>query len=73
MKKILVLIILIIVNINRVFAYVDPGTAGMIIGGGIWPFILAILVAISGFFVKFFFKPIKKGVLKAWGEVKRKS
>ena len=46
-------------------AYVDPGTGGMIVGS-IWPFILAVLAAIGGFFLKYFFKPIKKIFLKSW-------
>jgi len=44
---------------------VDPGTGGMIIGS-IWPFILAILAAIGGFFLRYFFKPSKKIFLKSW-------
>lgn len=70
MKRILVLIILIILGGNSVLAYIDPGTTGMIIGGGLWPFILAALAVVSGFFVKFFFRPIKKGVLKLCGKGK---
>ncbi|GEM_PF-2482099 len=51
-------------------AYVEPGTGGMIIGS-VWPFILAILVAIGGFFLKYFFKPIKKTLLKLWKLTKK--
>ena len=39
--------------------YIDPGTTGMIIGGSIWPFLVAIGAAIAGFLVKFFWNPIK--------------
>ena len=46
--------------------YIDPGTGGMIIGGAIWPFIVAVFAAIGGFFVKFFWKPIKRGLTGLW-------
>ena len=45
-------------------AYIDPGTTVTIIGGSVWPFIVMIGVAISGFFVKFFWMPIKGTVSK---------
>ena len=35
-------------------AYIDPGTAGMIVGGSIWPVILAVFVAVTGFFFGFY-------------------
>lgn len=73
MGRSLLLIIFGIIGASSVSAYIDPGTAGMIIGGGIWPFILAILAVIGGFFLKFFFKPIKKGVLSVWGKIKEKT
>jgi hypothetical protein len=41
------------------FAYLDPGTGGMILGS-IWPIILSIVAVIVGFFIKYFFTPIKK-------------
>lgn len=46
-------------------AYIDPGTGGMIIGGSIWPLLVALFAAIGGFFVKFF-RPIKRGVSRLW-------
>jgi len=55
---------------TKVSAYVDPGTGGMIIGS-VWPFILAILAAIGGFFLRYFFKPIKKTLLKLWKLTKK--
>ena len=72
MKKIIILTLSIIIVANSVSAYIDPGTTGMIIGGSIWPFILVILTAIGGFFLKFF-RPIKTGVLKVWGKIKGKN
>ena len=50
---------------TKVSAYIDPGTGGMIVGSA-WPFIIAVLAAIGGFFLKYFFKPIKKTFLKSW-------
>ena len=38
--------------------YIDPGTGGMVVGS-VWPMVLLILGAIGGFFVKWFYKPIK--------------
>ena len=73
MIKKIILIVVLLLQMELAFAYIDPGTAGMIIGGGIWPWIVAIMAAIGGFLLKFFFRPIKRGVLKAWGKIKRKS
>lgn len=59
-KIILSLVLSCILTAEFALAYIDPGT-GMVIGGSIWPFILAIFAAIGGFFLKFF-KPIKEKV-----------
>jgi len=40
------------------FAYIDPGTGGMIIGS-IWPAIVGFFVAIGAFFVGIYRKTIK--------------
>ena len=56
---------------KSVVAYIDPGTAGTIVGGGIWPFILALFAVIGGVFLKFF-KQIKMGGARIWGYLKRK-
>ena len=69
-KKILLLIIGVL-GLKAVSAYIDPGTGGMIVSS-IWPFILGILAAIGGFFIKYFFKPIKTGVLALWKRIKGK-
>jgi len=61
--KKLILVSAILLCTLKVSAYIDPGTGGMIIGS-VWPFILAILAAIGGFFFRYFFKPIKKTFLK---------
>ena len=52
-------------------AYIDPGTAGTIIGGSIWPFIAGIFAVIGGFLVKYFFSPIKRGFLALWKKIKK--
>lgn len=65
-------LIIILVGLKEVLAYIDPGTSGMIVGGSIWPFVLGVFVAIAGFFIKYFFKPIKKGVLALCKKIKRK-
>jgi len=65
LQKSCFLVLAILLCTIKVSAYVDPGTGGMIIGS-IWPFILGILAAIGGFFLKYFFKPIKKTFLKLW-------
>ena len=56
--------------VEKVQAYIDPGTAGMIISTSIWPFILALSAAIGGFMLKYFLKPIKKFSLTIWKKVK---
>ncbi|MBA3064252.1 hypothetical protein FP803_02330 [Candidatus Woesearchaeota archaeon] len=70
LQKFCFLVLGILLCTTKVSAYVDPGTGGMIIGS-IWPFILAILAAIGGFFFKYFFKPIKKTFLKLWKLIKK--
>jgi hypothetical protein len=40
--------------------YIDPGTAGMIVGGSIWPWIVAIITGVATFFAKKIISPIKK-------------
>ena len=40
------------------YAYIDPGTGGMIVGS-IWPIILAFFAAIGAFLVKVFWRPVK--------------
>ncbi|OIO61666.1 hypothetical protein AUJ83_04455 [Candidatus Woesearchaeota archaeon CG1_02_33_12] len=68
--KKLILVSAILLCTLKVSAYIDPGTGGMIIGS-VWPFILAILAAIGGFFFRYFFKPIKKTFLKLWKLIKK--
>ena len=55
MKKTIILIIC-ITSISSAHAYIDPGTAGVIIGGGIWPFILGILILVGLYTGKIFEK-----------------
>ena len=54
-----------------VLAYIDPGT-GSAIAGSIWPFILMVLGVIGAFFVKYFFRPIRKACAKVWSLIVRK-
>ena len=68
--KKLILVSAILLCTLKVSAYIDPGKGGMIIGS-VWPFILAILAAIGGFFFRYFFKPIKKTFLKLWKLIKK--
>lgn len=72
-KRFLILIIIIatIFSVNS-FAYLDPGTGGVIIGS-LWPLILTILTAIGAFFVKWFWKPIKNTFLKLTGSSKKEN
>lgn len=44
--------------------YIDPGTAGTIIGGSIWPAIITAIAGISAFFAKFFWNPLKQKISK---------
>lgn len=50
--------VILLVFSDEVLAYIDPGTGGMVVGS-VWPMIIAALVAIGGFFVKIFYKPIR--------------
>lgn len=70
-KKLIVFILITLIELKQVLAYIDPGTAGTIIGGSIWPFIVAIFGAIGVVFLKFF-KPIKRGISATWQKIKRK-
>lgn len=70
LEKFCFLVLAILLCTIKVSAYVDPGTGGMIIGS-IWPFILAILAAIGGFFFRYLIKPIKKIFLKLWKLTKK--
>ncbi|MBU1204873.1 MAG: hypothetical protein KKE93_03115 [Nanoarchaeota archaeon] len=64
------LVLAILLCTIKVSAYVDPGTGGMIIGS-VWPFILAILAAIGGFFFRYLIKPTKKMFSKLWKLIKK--
>ena len=69
MRKAFIGVIGILLASNAV-AYIDPGTGGMI-AGSLWPFIVGILAAIGGFCVKYFYKPVKKGIIHVWQKIKR--
>ena len=62
MKKILLMLFvfsLVFIFSTNAFAYLDPGTGGVIIGS-IWPLIVALFSAIGAFIIKWFWKPIKR-------------
>jgi len=65
LQKYCFLALAILLCTTKASAYIDPGTGGMIVGS-VWPFIIAVLAVIGGFFLKYFFKPIKKTFLKLW-------
>ena len=44
---------------HSALAYIDPGTGGVLMST-IWPLIVAVFSAVIAFFVKWFWKPIKK-------------
>ena len=44
-------------------AYIDPSTGGVLLNT-IWPFIVAFFTAVAAFFIKWFWRPIKKTFLK---------
>ena len=70
--KTICLILLGLIGIKSAIAYIDPGTGGMIVSQGIWPFIAAVFAAIMGFLLKYFFRPIKRGFKLLWAKIKRK-
>ena len=70
-KMIGVLFVITIIQSSFSLAYIDPGTGGMI-AGSIWPMVVGILTAIGGFCVRYFFKPIKKTILKICGKNENK-
>ena len=57
-RILLVIPIALVVLSNNVFAYIDPGTGGIILNT-IWPLIIAVFVTIGAFFTKYFWSPIK--------------
>ncbi len=65
MKKTAAILLSIGLSVGMALAYIDPGTGGLI-AGSLWPLILGILGAIGGFFAKYLFKPIKRGVRRVW-------
>ena len=65
MKKRIVFGVCFLILMFQTLAYIDPGTGGMI-AGSVWPFVIGILAAIGGFFVRYLFKPVKGFVRKIW-------
>ena len=71
MKKTLVLALFLGVA-TQAHGYIDPGTAGAVFGGAIWPMIVGFFLVIGGFFTKFFIHPIKNGARKVWQKLRGK-
>jgi len=71
-QKSFLLISVILLFSMKASAYIDPGTGGMIVGS-IWPYILLVLSLIGGFFIKYFFKPIKRTFLRLWKIIKKEN
>ena len=69
--KILMYLSVLFVSVFSAQGYIDPGTAGMVVGGTIWPIVVAIFSAIASFFIKIFCKPLKRGVSRLWQVFKR--
>lgn len=57
----------ILVLSENVFAYIDPGTGGVLLNT-IWPLIVALFSVLATFFVKWFWKPIKSTFSKIFGK-----
>ncbi len=63
------LILSLISGVGDVYAYIDPGTGGMILGS-IWSTIAAVFALISAFFIRHFIEPIKRRIHKLWMLIK---
>lgn len=57
--RLLIFCIGIILLSRSIYAYIDPGTGG-VIAGSLWPLIVAFLTAILAFLIKYFWMPLKK-------------
>lgn len=69
-KRRYLLLICVLINVGTTLAYIDPGTGGMI-ASSVWPIILSIFGAIGIFLTKYFYRPVKKGVVTVWKKIKR--
>jgi hypothetical protein len=58
--------------VKSVSAYIDPGTGGMIIGGSLWPLIVAGLAAAGGFILGLF-KPVRSWLSSLFGRSRGES
>lgn len=70
MKKI-IFFVMFFATTSYSYGYIDPGTTTTLIGGGIWPWLLALFSAIGVFVVKFVFKPVKSFIQKIWQKIKK--
>ena len=57
---------------NVVFAYVDPGTTGMFVGGSLWVIIVAFFSVMCAFSLKYFYSPIKRWFIALCKKIKGK-
>ena len=66
-RILLVIPIALVVLSNNVFAYIDPGSGGVILNT-IWPLIVALFAAVGAFLTKYFWSPIKGLFSKIFGK-----
>lgn len=65
----IVFLIIITLFSPSVYAYVDPGTGGMVIGN-LWTFFAAGVALISAIVAKYLIRPIKEFIVKAVARIK---
>lgn len=70
MKKKFILIGISLLSMPLTYAYLDPGTGGVILSS-IWPLIVAFFAAAVAFIVKWFWKPIKRSFSKLISRTKK--
>ena len=56
---------------SPVIAYIDPGTAGIVVSS-VWPAIVRFFSVIGAFLVRVFFNPIKRGMKSLWQKIRRR-
>jgi hypothetical protein len=58
-KSVLISLFCILFLASSAYAYLDPGTGGIILQS-LWTLIVALFIAAGAFFAKYFLNPIKK-------------
>ena len=67
LRLLFIISVALVVLSKTVFAYIDPGTGGIILNT-IWPLIITVFVTIGAFFTKYFWRPIKSFFSKIFGK-----